>query len=327
MGITDRRYMSESNGSFGAIRGREINAVILLILINVAVWLVWQFATQSSALDEFMNLHFVVQPTGILQYFRIHTLLTSEFSHVDAYHILFNMLFLWYLGRDVEVFYGKNNFIALYVFAGVVSSAAHCGLEFFRGMDTPALGASGAIMGIAVAAAFIDPHKTLRIWGIIPVPLWLLVIIFVLMDFSGTMQHGGDHVAHAAHLGGAFAGLLFYALDLRIFSSRGRSNSGLFNRIKLWWLRRHFRIVERRRETGRESLPDETELVAARRTKPAHAESADRKPAPAQSAKQIDPETARRVDELLAKISREGIGALSTNEREFLKQSSEKYKR
>ncbi len=326
MGITDRRYMSESNGSFGAIRGREITAVILLISINVAVWLVWQFAAQSSALYEFMTLNFEVQPTGILQHFRLHTLLTSALSHIDAYHILFNMLFLWYLGNDVEVFYGKNNFVALYVFAGVVSSAAHCGLEFIRGGDTPALGASGAIMGIAVTAAFIDPHKTLRIWGIIPVPLWLLVIIFVLMDFSGVMQQG-DHVAHAAHLGGAFAGLLFYALDLRVFSSRGRANSGLLNRIKLWWRRRRFQIIERRHETSRENLPDETELVAARRTKTARVETADRKPAAAPMAKQIDPETARRVDELLAKISREGIGALSANEREFLKQSSEKYKR
>lgn len=339
MGITDRKYMSEPGRSFGSIRGHDINAVILLILVNVSVWMVWQFANQSDSLGDVMSTHFMARPSGVLDHYHVHTLLTAAISHTDFYHLLFNMLFLWYLGRDVEVFYGRNNFVALYVFGGLVSSVAFCGLEFYRGVDNPMLGASGAIMGIAVAAAFIDPRKTIRIFfGMIPVQLWILVPIYILMDFSGLMNQGGrqhgfvnDNVAHAAHLGGALAGLLFYTLDLRVFASRGRQRSGLIHSVGQWWRARKFTVVEPRREVTRterrERIPDEIELVAARKARATKTESAERKPKVEVLVKQIDIETAQRVDALLEKISREGIGALSPDERDFLKRSSEKYKR
>lgn len=318
--------MGDSDGSFGSLRGRAVSGVVLLLLINVAVWLVWQFGWQSRSLHRVMSDHFTCQPSGVLEHYRVWTLLTCNFSHMDAYHILFNMLFLWYLGVDVEIFYGRKNFVALYLAAGLASSVAQLGIEAMRGSDIPSLGASGSVMGIAVVAAFIDPSKTLMIWGILPVKLWLLVTIYILMDFSGVMKNG-DHIAHAAHLGGAFAGFLFYKLDLRVFASRGRKSSGLLYHFKQWWRSRKFRSIEGGRgRPPRDIPPDDRELVATKRARSKRA-GASESPVLTEAAARIDPETARRVDALLAKISREGMDALSMEEQEFLRQSSQKYKK
>ncbi|MEI6232222.1 MAG: rhomboid family intramembrane serine protease [Planctomycetota bacterium] len=325
MGISDRDYMSERGGSFGTIRGYDITAVVLLLLINILVWLVWQFASQSEPLESLMKTHFMTTPWNVLNLYHVHTLLTSSISHQDTYHLLFNMLFFWFLGRDVEVFYGRNNFIALYIFAALASSVAQCGIQYQQHtMALPALGASGAVMGVAAVAAFIDPHKKLYIWGILPIKLWMLVPAYVLMDFSGMMNEKGSGIAHAAHLGGAFAGVIFYALDLRVFSSRGRQRSGLLFRVRQWWLSRSFRVVERPRNEAWSTRNEEP--VATRKERPP-LRTVERVSAPPPVTKSIDTETAQRVDQLLAKISREGIGSLSDDERAFLKNSSEKYKR
>jgi membrane associated rhomboid family serine protease len=331
MGITDRQYMRDPSRSFGSIRGHDIDAVILLMLLNVAVWLVWQFAYSSPQLNEIMQTHFTVRPSGVFEYFRFHTLLTATISHENISHIFFNMLFFWYLGRDVEVFYGRNNLIALYVFAGVISSLAQCGLGYWQGNDIPCLGASGSIMGVAVAAAFIDPNKKLYIWGILPIKLWMLVPAYVLMDFSGAIKGSGDNIGHAAHLGGAFGGLLFYLLDLRIFASRGRTESAILRRVGNWWRARKFRVVEPSRDAdfknNRDPIPDEGELVRSRKPRVAKTLTPVQSPTAQTYQKRIDSDTAQRVDDLLAKISREGLDSLSPDEREFLKRSSEKYKR
>ncbi|HLX64345.1 MAG TPA: rhomboid family intramembrane serine protease [Planctomycetota bacterium] len=332
MGITDRRYMSDEEGaeSFGTVRGRPISATLLLIFINVAVWIVWQIANASpgSAFQLFMRENFLCGPREVLEQYRVWTLLTSEFSHIDATHIFFNLLFLWILAKDVEVFYGRNNFIALYVIAGLSASGAYVLIEVLRGQSASALGASGAVMGLAAAAACIDPLKKVNVMGIVPVPLWVLVPLYVALDLFGVVQ-SGDHVAHAAHLGGALAGFLFYVLDLRIFASRGRRSSGMLYRVRQWWRRRKFRSIEGGRSASSSEIPQddrEGELVASRRTRSERAHAAEQR-RQAESAARIDPETARRVDELLAKISREGMGALSSEEQDFLKRSSQKYKK
>ena len=205
------------------------------------------------------------------------------------------MLFFWFLGKDVEIFYGRRNLIALYVFAGVTAALAQCGLNFLTGKDIPMLGASGAVMGVAVVAAFIDPQKPMLLMGFVPMKLWLLVLLYIGMDLRRMMAVDGGGIAYAAHLGGALAGLLFHKFDLRMFSARGK-----------------FRMIE----GGVERISTEQQRAELR-------ESWNRPPAnPA-----IDPESAQRVDQLLSKISQKGMTSLNDEERAFLQRTSEKYKR
>ena len=170
-------------------------------------------------------------------------------------------------------------------------------LEVGRQMGAPMLGASGAVMGLTIVAAFMHPNMPIYIWGILPVRLKWLAIFFVVLDIAG-LANQGDPVAHSAHLGGALMGLLFYKFDLRLFDRPGKIDI-------LQRLRNFFRRKPRLR------------IVA----KPVrHEESAMTGPKP-------DSDTAARVDELLAKIHREGMGALSNEEKEFLEAASQKYRK
>jgi DNA-binding beta-propeller fold protein YncE len=98
--------------------GRRYTAVFVLLVINLAIWGLWQFARSNDSLLEFMRANFTVSRSGILTELRLHTLLSSCFSHEDLMHILFNMLFFWILAGDVERIYGFRNLFWLYAFTG-----------------------------------------------------------------------------------------------------------------------------------------------------------------------------------------------------------------
>jgi membrane associated rhomboid family serine protease len=322
MSIYDRGYMNDENdGPYGDPARRKYSAITVLIIINTLVWIAWQFGRNEGPMQAFMSQHFLVWPAEVIDHFHWHTLLTSTISHIDIGHIFFNMLFLWFLGQDVERIYGHRNFYCLYVFCGIVASLAHVGLGFAEQDGTPALGASGAIMGIAVVAAIFDPDRPINLYGIIPIKLKWLVGIYVFIDLMGVVQPQGGGVARAAHLGGALAGAIFYKLDLRIFGAPGRRNVGWWHRVRGWFRRRpRLRIVEK-------SIPQEIPREAVAQSRSSGRGTASAGAAARARQHSVDAATASRVDQLLAKISSEGMGALTDEERAFLKTSSEKYKR
>ncbi len=326
MGIYDRGYMGPGEDSpYGTEYRRRFTAVSTLIIINIAVWVLWQFARHGTELHEFMDTHFMMWPRGVLENYHVHTLLTAAFSHIEIMHLLFNMLFLWFLGTDVEQIYGYRNFIVLYVFAGVFASAADVALDVARlgeevALAPPALGASGAIMGIAVVAAIFDPDRIINIYGIIPIKLKWLVAIYVLVDLVAALDNRKDHIGHVAHLAGALAGFLFWKFDLRVFGSPGRSKVGLLHTLRRWFRRKpSLRVVEADipRELPREAVAQASRLQSGRR---------DAGATPRPSGRHVDAETSQRVDQLLSKISEHGIDSLTDEERAFLQASSQKYR-
>ena len=263
-----------------------------------------------------MDDHFMVSADGVLNKLRVWTLLTSALSHQDLWHILFNMLFFWLLGQDVERVYGYRNFYGLYAFSAVIGSLAHVAWDLLLGhLDGNALGASGAIMGIAVVAAIFDPNRPMSLYGIITVPLKWVVVAYLLVNVSEIVKNHGDGIAYAVHLGGALGGFIFWKMDLRLFASPGRSGVGFLYRIKRWLNRKpHLRIVEK---------PMPEEAVVSTRIREAIG-AAQSQPS---SVRRVDLATSQRVDELLEKISRQGLHALTDEERAFLKESSQKYKK
>src|SRR6185295_17625744 len=114
--------------------GRRYSATVVLIALNVIIWVIWQFAKNDSGspLATFMHANFTVDASGVLTEYRIHTLVTAAFSHISITHILFNMMFFWFLAEDVERIYGYRNFIWLYIFTGAFSSLAFIGLDVLK---------------------------------------------------------------------------------------------------------------------------------------------------------------------------------------------------
>ncbi len=196
-----------------------------LIFANIAVFgLQWLF---GAAMFE----HFALWPLGTRYYpelgfsagFEIWQPLTSAFMHdpTGLAHIFFNMFALYMFGRDVESALGSRRFAELYFAAVLTGGIAQ--LVVVSGasdMAGPTVGASGGVFGVLLAFAMLYPHrKMLFILVPIPMPAWLLVLIYGVIELVsgvfGTMQG----VAHFAHLGGmlgAFAVLRWHSYRPRL---------------------------------------------------------------------------------------------------------------
>lgn len=186
-----------------------------IIAINVAVFLAWGYAPWY----EYMGENFTVSFDGLVEG-RYWTLVTSVFSHNLLFHILINMFVLQSFGGVVEQVLGGRRFITFYLCAGIVSSLSHCLVSAFviGEPQVPAVGASGAIAGLILLFALIFPREKILIFGIIPMPAIFGSFAFIALDLWGLYAQaggGGLPIGHGAHLGGAFAGILYYFFALR----------------------------------------------------------------------------------------------------------------
>lgn len=184
-------------------------ALRALTAINVGVFILWQLAGPDPAAAAWMQDQFSVSWHNVLSG-RIWTLLTSEVSHFSLMHLAFNLLALWTFGGDVERLVGTRGFLHLYIAGGVLASVGHLVFGAVTGTLTPAVGASGAAMAIAVVSALLFPDRMLLVFFVIPMPIRWGVALFLLTDVLGMFSPNGSSVAHAAHLGGALYGW-FYA--------------------------------------------------------------------------------------------------------------------
>lgn len=182
------------------------------------------------------KLHKLLVEAGALdesQKFQPYQIATHLFSHAPPpmlYHILFNMFALWMFGKILENVWGGKRFLFFYLACGLGAAALHLAIQYFRceqllqdfanndisavkahlGAAAPALGASGAIMGVMAAFAYTFPNTELYIM-LIPVPVkakWAILGMAAIDLFGGVASISGDNIAHFAHLGGALMGFI-----------------------------------------------------------------------------------------------------------------------
>ena len=136
--------------------------------------------------------------------FKVWQLITYMFMHGGISHILFNMFALWMFGMILERFWGPKRFLTFYIICGIFAGIT----QLIMQPEGIAVGASGAIMGIMAAFAYLFPNTELFIM-FIPIPIKAKYVVpgFMALDIFGGIS-GGDNIAHWAHLGGAFAGLI-----------------------------------------------------------------------------------------------------------------------
>ena len=159
---------------------------------------------------------FVLQMVGIvsdndfaftpsLAFERPWTFVTSVFLHANFAHLLINMFVLFFLGLGLESRIGPIHFVILFLLSGIVGSIGY--MITASNQSIPAVGASGAIYGVLGALAVLTPFAMVYIYGIIPMPMIAVAVIWGLLDFFGMFAPGD--VAHGAHLGGLFVGVLY----------------------------------------------------------------------------------------------------------------------
>lgn len=133
------------------------------------------------------------------------TVVTYMFLHGGLMHLLFNMLALFFFGPRVEDRLGSRQFAWLYFLSGI--SGALLSLALSRG--SPIVGASAGVFGVMLAFAYFWPHEPILIWGVLPVPARVLVIITTVLALYSGFAGAQSGIAHFAHLGG-YAGAFLY---------------------------------------------------------------------------------------------------------------------
>ena len=176
-----------------------------LMIINVLVFLAQTIFDKQYFLTARLAMWPVDSP-----FFQPYQIVTHMFSHGSMGHIFFNMFSLWMFGKILENVWGGKRFLLFYLVCGIGAAALHLAVEYFTGGTAPAVGASGAIMGVMVGFAYLFPNTELFIL-FIPFPIkakWAAIGYVVIDLFSGVANFSGDNIAHFAHLGGAITGFI-----------------------------------------------------------------------------------------------------------------------
>jgi membrane associated rhomboid family serine protease len=193
--------------NYGNSFQRTTPVVLNLIIINALVYLI-QFMFDGPPTDSILTQK-ITKEIALFpyqtSYFKPYQLVTHMFAHGGIFHLLFNMFALWMFGTMLERIWGPKRFFIFYFACGLAAGAAHLLLEF-----SPAVGASGAIMGLFAAFAYLFPNTELIIFPIpVPVKAKYAVALLAAFDlFGGVYPAAGGNIAHFAHLGGLVMGFI-----------------------------------------------------------------------------------------------------------------------
>jgi membrane associated rhomboid family serine protease len=290
---------------------RQDNSLYKLIAINVLVFcvvlLAKVFLTLSGFGDSYQEgMNWLMMPASLT---RLATQpwapLTYLFLHEGVFHILFNMLFLYWFGLLVNQYLGSRKLANLYILGGLFGAAFYLLIynlaPYFSGsVDTSLmLGASAGVYAVVVGAATLAPQTTFVLLLLGPVKIVYIAAFYVILSFANSIgaNAGGD----IAHLGGALLGYL-YVVQLR----RGRDLGWAVQKVGLFFERLFSRPSPK---------------VSYRRS--SMDSSARGNSASAASAKK-DTTSQEEVDKILDKIAEKGYEGLSKEEKRKLFEFSKK---
>jgi len=194
----------------------------LLILINVVVFILLtlffvsggQITDPSDSAFRFIALN----PSLFFQGF-VWTLVTSMFMHGGFFHLFVNMISMFFIGGLVERLIGKKRYLWFYMISGIVAGLFFVGLAYlglfvpggeriFGGIDAFAVGASGALFGLAGLLAVLVPRLKVLVMFIIPMQLWLGVVLLMFGIWVASIVYGLP-VGNTAHFGGLVVGVVY----------------------------------------------------------------------------------------------------------------------
>jgi membrane associated rhomboid family serine protease len=191
-------------------------AVKIIMIITVSVWILFQLIGERLGLPT--SSLFALYPIKVIENFFIWQVFTYMFLHAGVFHILLNMLSLWFIGSELEQRWGKGFFLFYYFSSGVGAALFYClGVAIYTVVSgnqvplrIPVLGASGAIFGLLLAYGLLFGERTLHFFMLFPMKAKVFVLILAGVEFVMLLDNGiaGGEVANLAHIGGFLAGFL-----------------------------------------------------------------------------------------------------------------------
>ncbi len=226
---------------------RQNNALAQLIIINVVVFLVIGFISviglisQSPAIPDFIYKQFTIPPTWTEYLTRSWTLITYMFAHSrwDIFHILFNMLGLYWFGKLFVEYLGSDKLVSVYVLGGLAGGLFYLlmfnTVPFFieRSGGPGMVGASAAVFAVMVAVATLLPNYSFHLLFLGPVKIKYIAAFYVIVSYLGTTQINAG--GNLAHLGGALIGFVY------IKQLQAGVNWGMWITVTLDWFKNLFK--------------------------------------------------------------------------------------
>ncbi|HPM13638.1 MAG TPA: rhomboid family intramembrane serine protease [Bacteroidales bacterium] len=284
---------------------REGNNLIKIIFLNIAVFLVLNilqvFSWIITGQQESGIYSFIIE--NIQTYISLPklatkpwTLITYMFTHVDLLHILFNMLWLYWMGRIfIDMLNGKR-FVAIYILGGLTGAlftiAAYYIIPHLSEQvpaEIPMIGASASVLAIMAATATYFPNYIVQLIFIGPVRIKYIVLGLIILDII--LIPGINSGGHIAHLGGALFGYL-WASNIKKGTDISKWFMNIMDSISTW---------TKPRKNIKVTYTNST-----------------------QTAKPTNSVTQQEIDIILDKIAKNGYESLSAKEKEILFTMSKK---
>jgi len=221
--------------------GDDNNALMALVAINALIFVsfgliqvIYYISQSSTTAFQYEILRWFIVPAKLSSIAaKPWTVLSYMFVHVGFIYTLINMVWLWVFGSIFQDLSGNSKIIPVYIYGGIAGAVFFVATSY----AFPALkgqveysfmyGGNAGIMAVALATTTLAPDYRLFKMLNGGIPLWILTILYVIIDFSGT----GEVSHHLAHLGGGLIGFLF-VVSLR----KGYDWSTWMNNIYNWFI-------------------------------------------------------------------------------------------
>jgi len=290
---------------------KQGSSLSMLILINIIVWILIQslkvilfiYNNPDGTAANTIVLHSLAIPASIPALASSPwTLITYMFLHIDIWHLLFNMIWLYWFGRIFLEFLSSKQLVFVYILGGLAGALVYVFAFNVFPVFTEvvpvsyALGASASVMAIVTAISFYVPNYSIQLFLFGKIKILYLAIILFVFDFF--MIPSGNAGGHLAHIGGALLGvILSQVFRLKKKSYDAGDSSAFFSNLR--------DKFQKKQQTW-QTPPDFS--------KPVSDEEYNRKKR----------EKQKKVDDILEKISKGGYDSLTKEEKEFLFKTSNK---
>jgi membrane associated rhomboid family serine protease len=296
------------------------NMVTRLVFVNVCVfvtvllsWIVLSIITGDKTPPIYTQIihFFSISSSWLHNLTHPWVVFTSMFLHEGFFHILWNMLFLYWFGRIVGDLLGDHRVLPLYLLSGLVGNAVYfisANLLAYGGNGIHyALGASGAVTGIIMAAGVTAPDYRIRLLFLGEIKLKYIVGALLLIDLAmiAKQENTGGHYAH---LGGALMGW-FFVYQLRKGNDFSLPVNNLLEKIQFFFQRIGQPEIKRPGPRKVYTHPDAKRKQNQRKTDPETP---------------LDSSHQEQLDAILDKIKEQGYESLTQDEKEFLFKASQK---
>jgi membrane associated rhomboid family serine protease len=291
-----------------------------LLISNIAVFLLQYFflgmlKSGNTALGDVFIKNFALF-TIDSPFFKPWQVFTYQYLHGGFSHLFFNMFALWMFGMELENLWGSKTFFIFYTVCGVGAGLANiliAPLFTTIAPNVPTVGASGSIYGVLIAFGMIFPNRLIYIYFMLPIKAKYLVVIYILVEVFAVASQSGPGIAHFAHLGGGVVGFLYVYFIMNKgkpmqFRDQNKT-SNVFDNFK--------DMFDKKKEEEPPVYKRPANIYDANFEDMTNSKYED-------DMRKNEKETVAKIDAILDKLSANGYGSLTDEEKRILFQESKK---